>query len=257
MLSTDNHDTSCFKLVLKTYWIYQFFLYQYAGIHNSSFRRRHSIPLTPVMVGNQKRQLQSLLLVQPWIAKAGVVGRQVILVEVLTPTQALRDSIARELQVNTTEVAALLLVDAQRLLQLAEDVAEGASLDAAADALRVAVHGVALPDHCTGILAVLDRTDMRWKKLADQGSAVASDERDLALFPGRVQGAEEGQDVGHRRRRSYLDANGVRNTSEELDVGVVDLAGAITDPEEVSRRVVVLLCVGRGRRMQGVVQETG
>src|SRR5690349_4680559 len=78
-------------------------------------------PLAPVVIRNQESQLEGLLLIQPRVAEAGVVGRQVALGEVLAAAEALRDGVARELEVDAAEVAALLLVDAQRLLQLLED----------------------------------------------------------------------------------------------------------------------------------------
>ncbi|RBQ74745.1 hypothetical protein VDGD_21377 [Verticillium dahliae] len=118
-------------------------------------------PLLAVVIRNQEGQLQRLLLVQSRVAEARVVGRQIVLVEVLAAAEALGHGVARELEMHAAEEAALLLVDLQRLLQLLENVAKLARLDAAARRLRVAVHGIALPDDALPVLAVLDGADVR------------------------------------------------------------------------------------------------
>lgn len=193
------------------------------------------------MVGHQKRQLKSLLLVQPRVAEGRVIRRKVVLVEPLAAAQALRNGIARELEVDAAEVASLLLVDAQRLLELAVDVVEAAGLYARGGGEGVAVHGVALPDDAAAVLGVLDGADVRGEEGGDFAGAVAGDEGDFAGLAGGVEGAEQGEEVLRWSSRADLDADWVGDAAEELDVGVVELARAITDPDEVRRGVVVLL----------------
>lgn len=197
--------------------------------------------LPGVMVGHQKGQLESLLLVQPRVAERRVVCRKVVLVEPLAAAQALGDGIARELEVDAAEVAALLLVDAERLLELAVDVVEAAGLDARWGGEGVAVHGVALPDDAAAVLGVLDGADVRGEQVGDLAGAVAGDEGDLAGLAGGVEGAQQSEEVLGGRGRADLDADRVGDAAEELDVGVVELARAVADPDEVSRGVVVLL----------------
>jgi len=210
------------------------------------------------MVSDQKGQLERLLLVKPWVAETSVVGGEVVLIEVLTPTKTLSHRITRQLQVYSSQVTALLLVDAQGLLQFAENIAKVPCFDATSYTLSVAVHGVALPDDSTRVLAILHRPNVGRKEVGDLVSPVASDEGDFAFLAGRVEGPEEGQEIIHRCSRTDLDTNGVGNTAEELDVSVVDLPGSVADPKEVSGRVVVFLGVGicgRRRRVDGVVHE--
>lgn len=139
-------------------------------------------------------------------------------------------------------------MDAQRLLQLAVDVVEASRLDARGGGEGVAVHGVALPDDAAAVLGVLDGADVLREEVADLGGAVARDEGDLAGLARGVEGAEEGEEVRRRGAGADLDANGVGDAAEELDVGMVDLARAVADPDEVRRGVVVLLGLrGDGR----------
>lgn len=193
------------------------------------------------MAGDEEGQLEGLLLVEPGVAEAGVVGGQVVLVEPLAAAEALGDGVAGELEVDAAEVAPLLVVDAQGLLELRVDVVEAAGLDAGVGGEGVAVHGVALPDHGAAVLGVLDGADVLGQEVADAGGAVAGYEGDLTRLAGRVEGAEEGEDVGGWGRGADFYADGVGDAAEELDVGVVDLARAVADPEEVRRGVVVLL----------------
>lgn len=202
--------------------------------------------LPGVVVRHQESQLKSLLLIQSRIAERRVIGRKVILVKTLAAAQTLRNRFAGKLQVHTAEVAALLLVDAQRLLELAVDVVEATGLDAGRGGQGVAVHGVALPDDASAVLRVLDGADVLGEQLGDLSGAVAGDEGDLAGLAGRVEGAEQGEDVFGWRGGPDLDADGVCDAAEELDVGVVELAGAVTDPDKVGGCVVVLLGFAAG-----------
>lgn len=200
------------------------------------------------MIRYQERQLKRLLFVQSRVTETRVIRRQVILIQALTSTQALRHRFTSQLQVHTTQVTALLLVDAQRLLQLAVDVVEASRLDARGGGEGVAVHGVALPDDAAAVLGVLDGADVLREEVADLGGAVARDEGDFAGLARGVEGAEEGEQVRGRGAGADLDADGVGDAAEELDVGVVDLARAVADPDEVRRGVVVLLGrLGGGR----------
>src|SRR5690606_10055159 len=87
----------------------------------------------------------------------------------------------------------------------------------------------------------------------DLGRAVARDEGDFADLAGGVEGAQQGHQVRDRGGRADLDADRVGDAAEVLDVCAVDLAGAVADPEEVRRGVVVGFlacaggCVGLGR----------
>ena len=102
--------------------------------------------------------------------------------------------------------------------------------------MGVAVHRIALPDHLvSGGLHLLD----------DRGQHVA----DLVVAHPGHQGEPAG-DVGgvetldvfdrklRRHRRADLDPDRVGDHLGERDVRAVELAGALTDPQEVRRQVV-------------------
>lgn len=82
------------------------------------------------MSSNQESQLQGLLLVQSRIAERGIVQAQVFFDQTFATADALRDSIARQLEMHASKERSMELVDLQRRRELRENAAEMASLDA-------------------------------------------------------------------------------------------------------------------------------
>jgi len=191
------------------------------------------------MPRNQKRHLQRLLLIQPRITITRVIRLQILLHQPLTAAHTLRDRIPGQLQMHAPEITPLLLVHLQRPLQLREDIPKPPGLDPRRRRSRVPMHRIALPDHAAPVLARLHGADVRRQQLGDPGRAVARDQRDLAHFARGVEDAQERHEVGDGGCGADLDADGVRDAAEVLDVRAVDLAGAVADPEEVGGGVVV------------------
>ena len=100
----------------------------------------------------------------------------------------------------------------------------------------VAVHRIADPHH--GVAGVADRIQQGRKEVHDLRGTHSGDEREPAGLAVRVEGLAEGQDLVGGRRRSDLASQWVADPSEELNVGSVQLAGALADPEHVGRAVV-------------------
>ena len=73
---------------------------------------------------------------------------------------------------------------------------------------------------------------------ADVGGAHPGDEGQAARLTLRVELVDQAQRVVAGRGRAQLHADGVAHPGQEVDVGVVQFAGALPDPEEVRRGVV-------------------
>lgn len=125
----------------------------------------------------------------------------------------------------------------ERLLQLRENSVECAGLDPRWGGVRVAVHWVALPHN--DVAGALYGLDVARKVLGDLACAVAGDQCDFADFLVGVYSVEQVDELRGCHRGADLDTNGVRETTEELDVGTGNLPRAVADPEEVCRGVVV------------------
>ena len=70
--------------------------------------------------------------------------------------------------------------------------------------------------------------------------AHARDERELARQAIGVERLAQAEHLVGGRARAELDADRIADAAQELDVGMVELAGALTDPQHVRRAVVPL-----------------
>src|SRR5581483_1193834 len=84
----------------------------------------------------------------------------------------------------------------------------------------------------------LDTTNQRREEVGDPVGAQARDQGDAARPPLGVQRLAEGDRLLGRAVRPELHPERVVDSPEELDVRAFELAGALTDPEQVSRAVV-------------------
>ena len=106
------------------------------------------------------------------------------------------------------------------------------------DGERVAVHRVARPHHRVAGVARPARSSGR-----SASSTLSAPMRVISVSrPGMRAGlsalAQLEHEVGGGRRRADLAAERVADAAEELDVGAVELAGALADPQHVRRAVV-------------------
>ena len=94
-----------------------------------------------------------------------------------------------------------------------------------------------------------DLLDQGRQPVADLAGAEAGDEREPARLVRRVELRGQRDRVVGRRGRAELDADRVLDVAEQLDVGAVELAGALADPDEVARDVVRRLRCGESMRV--------
>lgn len=116
------------------------------------------------------------------------------------------------------------------------------------------MHGVALPDG--EVAGALDGGYVGGKVLADLTGAVAGDQGYLADFAVGVDDVEKADELVGGHAGADLDADGVGDAAEEFDMGAVELARAVADPEEVCGGGVVACC-GLWSCGRWVAQEAG
>ena len=100
-----------------------------------------------------------------------------------------------------------------------------------------------------------DGADVGGKAGSDLGGAVAGDEGDFADGAGGIDEVKEFNQFRGRQGGTDFDADGVGDASDVFDVGVLELAGAVADPEEVGGGVVVRFGGGGGGGRGGGVGE--
>ena len=129
-----------------------------------------------------------------------------------------------------------LAVDGEELPQLGQDVVEASGLVAAVAGEGVAVHRVAGP-HRPGGPARCTASSSGGSRPADVAGAEAGDEGQPARRPVRVEPVAERDHLVGRGARADLGADRVDDPRQELDVGAVELAGPLADPQQVGRAV--------------------
>ena len=94
--------------------------------------------------------------------------------------------------------------------------------------------------HTTGWPALCTAREERPQPILDLIGAHAGDQREPAGQPRGVERLAQLEHLLGRGGRAELDAERVADAAEELDVGAVELARALADPEHVGRAVVPL-----------------
>jgi hypothetical protein len=130
---------------------------------------------------------------------------------------------------------AALLVHVEEGLHLGLDVLKAPRL-VALHLLRVAVHRVAHPGH--HLPRLLHRLNQHRQLLAQLGRAHAHDDGQAAGRVLGVEGGDEGHQLAGVHLVGHLDADGVADAAQELDVRVVQLARALAAPQEVAGAAV-------------------
>ena len=150
-------------------------------------------------------------------------------------------------------------MDLEEALDLVDDAVEVAGLVAIGAGVGVAVHRVGLPDDLVpgGLHGLHDR----WQDVADLVVAHAGDQRQAARIVVRVEAVDVLDGLLWGGRRPDLHADRVADQGGEVDVGVVQPAGALADPHlvggEVVEHVLALFVVGQAQHATLVVQDEG
>merc|ERR1719437_88391 len=194
-------------------------------------------------------RLDTLRVVEARVANGLVVEGQHVLSDADTSTEALCDGLLpRRLHMDAAENASASLVHCDALHYLGNNVVHVPGLHLVAlgnDA--VAVNSVALPHHRH--TRGLHGLNVRRQHVLDLASAIACDERQPALLLLGIQKRHQLLELLSFHGGSNLATDGVGDTSEVLDMGMVDLPRAVANPEEVGAQVVVLIPNGPCERL--------
>ncbi len=121
-------------------------------------------------------------------------------------------------------------------LHLVDDAVEVPGLEAGRRLMGVAVHRIALPDDL--VAGRLDGADDGRQHVADLAVTHPRDEREAPRHVVRIETLDVFDSLLRRRRGPDLDADRIADELRERDVGAVELAGPLPDPQEVRREVV-------------------
>ncbi len=196
------------------------------SLRRSTTRRRRAHDRDPEHLGDEEGQLQALLVVQPRVADRLVPRGEGGVVDLLGAAQALGDVVAGELDVQAARHRAQRAVHLEEAADLVDDVVEPAGLVAAGRLERVAVHGIADP----GDLGPAGRRPSARAAAGPPGSSPAPIRVMKVSRPGTRSGSSlsiSASASSGRRLRAELDPDRVVHPRGEVDVGTVQLAGAL------------------------------
>src|SRR5581483_1325845 len=183
-----------------------------------------------------ERQIERLARIEAGVTSRGVAGTEIAFDDLLCAAEAFGDVVAGELHVHTTGPRPLFAVHREEGAQLGEDDIKTPRLSPTFAGERVAVHRIADPDH--GMALGFDCPQDRRQQLADPLRSETGDEGQATRQATGVQPFAQSQGLLGGTGRADLAADGVVYAREELDVGPVELARAVADPEQVGRAVV-------------------
>src|SRR5690606_18521047 len=125
-------------------------------------------------LGHEERQLERLHVVEARVAERLVARRERRLVDALGSAEALRDVVARELDVDAARVGARRAVRLEEALHLVYDVVEAPRLVTRRRLEAVAVHGIRNPQRLRARVA--HGLEERRQRIADLACAHARNE---------------------------------------------------------------------------------
>ena len=167
----------------------------------------------------------------------GVVAfRQLALAKGPGAADAFGDILAGHLQMHAAGVDPLGFGDLDEASHLRQDAVEGPGLVAIGGLQGVAVHRVDRPDNLAAALA--GGFHQPRQSGGDLVGAEAAIERQAARLVIGVEGVDQGQQLLRLDRRADLDADRVLHALHEVDVGAIELAGSLADPQQVGGGVV-------------------
>jgi len=207
-------------------------------------------------LGHPEGEVEGLAGVEAGVAGAGVARVELVLGDVLAAAQALGDVVTGELAVDASRPDALGPAHLEEAGHLVDENLEAARLAAAGGGEGVAVHRVARPHHRRPVGG--DGRHHGRQGVADGAGAHPHDEGEAAGHPVGVEAVGQRNRVLGAGLGAELHPERVADALEEGDVAVVELAGALADPEHVGAAVVPVAGerVAPGERLL-VAQEQG
>lgn len=144
-------------------------------------------------------------------------------------------------------------MDAEGADDFGDDIVEGAGFDAIAGGLSIAVHGIAAPEDFES--GGLDGECERGEFGGDFIGAEAVNESESAGFVGGVEEADGVEEFFGGDGVADFETDGVADSAAVFDVGAVEIACTVTDPEHMSAEIVVSAGVFGAGKCLFVVQE--
>src|SRR5262245_25180066 len=205
-------------------------------------RRRLARAFLLEQFGDQEGHVDGLFGIETRVAGRVVAIAQVFMRDGARAAKTLGDVLPGHFEMNAASVGAFGGVHAEEGLHLGKDAVERPRLVAGVGSDGVAVHGIARPYHRAAL--ALDGAHHARQMLADLFAAEARDQRQPARLVVGIENVDQLEQLVRLQRRATFQADRVLDAAEIFDMGVIELAGAVADPDHVARGRVPV--AGRG-----------
>src|SRR6476659_1265815 len=229
--------TACSERIAKTRPLRVLMVARQNRSNSKSRRNRHRFGLAAALLleqfGDQESHVDRLLGIE-----AGIADRVIAIVEILVgngarAADAFGDVLAGHFQMDAAGVAALRRVDGEERLHLRQDLVERTGLVARGRGDGVAVHRIARPDHHAAF--ALDGADQLRQMIADLFRAEAVDQGQSTGLVVRIEHLDQPQQFVTLERGTAFQADRILDAAEIFDMAVIELAGAVADPDHMAR----------------------
>src|SRR5580704_7342563 len=200
-------------------------------------RDRHRLHLAATLLFEQFRDQEShvdrLLGVETGIAHGVIAVAQVLIGDGARAADAFGHVLAGHFQMDAAGMGPLRGVDGEERLHLRQDAVERAGLVAAVRGDGVAMHGIAGPDHDPAF--ALHGADQLRQMIADLVRTEAVDQGQASGLVVRIEHVDQPQQFVRLERRPAFQSDRILDAAEIFDMAVIELAGAVADPDHVAR----------------------
>eukprot|EP00162_Nutomonas_longa_P013827 comp21721_c0_seq3/m.48422 comp21721_c0_seq3/g.48422 ORF comp21721_c0_seq3/g.48422 comp21721_c0_seq3/m.48422 type:complete len:459 (+) comp21721_c0_seq3:630-2006(+) len=178
-----------------------------------------------------------LRIVEARIAVCRVVLAQIVLLELHGATKTLGDVFAGHFEMHTAAHRAHVRMDLECADHLVDHIVKAARLAAVREGDCIAMHRVDGPDHIAHLRRA-HRIDECREHLGHIGGAEPRIEHDAAFLVVWIQGADQLNHFLGLGCRTQLHADRIADPAKVLDMRTIELARAVSDPQQMGRHVV-------------------
>src|SRR6266851_155054 len=205
---------------------------------NSKSRRdRHRLGLAAAFLleqfGDQESHVDRLLGIETGIADRVIAVVEILIGDGARPADAFGDVLPGHFQVDAAGMGALRRVDGEERLHLRQYPVERTGLVAGCRGDGVAVHRIARPDHRAAF--ALHRADQLRQMIADLVRAEAVDQGQPSRLIVRIEHVDQPQQFVRLKRGTALQSDRILDAAEIFHMAVIELAGAVADPDHMTR----------------------
>src|SRR3981081_4686611 len=214
---------------------------------NSKARRdRHRLGFAGAFLREQFRDQEShvdrLLGIEPGIADRVIAIVEILIGDGARAADAFGYVLAGHLEMDAAGVGTFRRVDGEERLHLRQDPVERTGLVAAGRADCIAVHRIARPDD--RMTFALHSADQLRHMIADLVRTEAGDQREASGLIVRIEHVDQPQQFIRLERGTALQSDRILDAAEIFHMAVIELAGAVADPDHMTRGRVPV--AGRG-----------